>query len=140
MLLILFVGCRCRRVSVATDTLGRTYDSVIRVQSLAAREFETVTEETFVTLRPDSLGNMVETSRDIRRKVTRGKDVASNADTTVTAIQETRAKETEKTDEKTEPKEARQSAAAFVAGVWVAFVLLAVFLVLTLWTKWKSRT
>lgn len=132
------MGCRSSKELKALG-FERHADSVAALRSIGARELTREVETTVVTMRPDTLGRLVEVARDVTRSVTRETETAKNADTAVfrsetmqNTIQETKTQETRQDT-------ARANATAFVAGVWVAFTLLVAGFAAILYMKWKLK-
>lgn len=147
------MGCHSKReaVTITQTETAATYerhaDSVVQAVSVGVTEKVTETETTFVVIRPDSMGRLQEVARDVVRTrktektKTRQSDTATfHAETVVadTAKAEAQEQTIEKKNQETH-EERKGKAAAFGAGVWFAFSLLAVGLILILWAKWKSR-
>lgn len=143
------MGCRSTRTatsSVSLSTSERHTDSVVQTVSVTESQGQTETETVVTHLVADSTGTMRETARDIVRTVTRTNTKTMQGDTAVfrseMVVADTATMKTETIEEK--PAEARQENkrvkhAAFGAGMWTAFSLLAVFLGIILYLKWKSR-
>lgn len=148
------MGCHSKREAVtiqATETAAtyeRHADSVARAVSVGVTEKVTETETTFVVIRPDSLGRLQEVARDVVRTrktektKTQQSDTATfHTETTVADIAKAEAQEQtiEKKNQEALQGEPERRPTGFLLGMWTAFSLLAVGLVLILWLKWKSR-
>lgn len=148
------MGCHSKREAVTITktekaaTYERHADSVVQAVSVGVTEKVTETETTFVVIRPDSLGRLQEVARDVVRTrktektKTQQSDTATfHAETVVadTVVAEVQQQNIETKNQETHGEERKGKAAAFGAGVWFAFSLLSVGLILILWAKWKSR-
>lgn len=147
------MGCHSKReaVTIQTTETAATYerhaDSVAKAVSVGVTEKVTETETTFVVIRPDSLGRLQEVARDVVRTRKTEKTKTQQSDTATfhaeTVVADTAKAEVQQQNIETKNQETHEErkgkAAAFGAGVWFAFSLLAVGLILILWAKWKSR-
>ena len=148
------MGCHSKReaVTIQTTETAATYerhaDSVVQAVSVGVTEKVTETETTFVVIRPDSLGRLQEVARDVVRTrktektKTQQSDTATfHAETVVadTAKAEAQQQTIEKKNQEALQGETKRRPTGFLLGMWTAFSLLAVGLILILWLKWKSR-
>lgn len=147
------MGCHSKReaVTITQTETAATYerhaDSVVRAVSVGVTEKVTETETTFVVIRPDSLGRLQEVARDVVRTRKTEKTKTRQSDTATfhaeTVVADTAKAEMQQLTIETKNQETHEErkgkAAAFGAGVWFAFSLLSVGLILILWLKWKSR-
>lgn len=147
------MGCHSKReaVTIQTTETAATYerhaDSVVQAVSVGVTEKVTETETTFVVIRPDSLGRLQEVARDVVRTRKTEKTKTRQSDTATfhaeTVVADTAKAEMQQLTIETKNQETHEErkgkAAAFGAGVWFAFSLLSVGLILILWLKWKSR-
>ena len=142
------VACRSRK-ALSLTSLERHADSVGVLRSIAARELTRETETTFVTMRPDTTGTLVEVSRDVFRTVTRETENAIKSDTGTFQAETMKNTTKEEKTQETQPSEAQPSEAqpseakgrsrAFFAGMVATAVLLASGLAAITYAKWKSR-
>lgn len=153
VLLVPAIGCRSQKESVTIQTTAasasyeRHADSVVQAVSVGVTEKVTETETTFVVIRPDSLGRLQEVARDVVRTRKTEKTKTQQSDTATfhaeTVVADTAKAEAQEQIIETKNQETHDErkgrAAAFGAGVWFAFSLLAVDLIIILWLKWKSR-
>lgn len=147
------MGCHSKReaVTITKTETAATYerhaDSVVQAVSVGVTEKVTETETTFVVIRPDSLGRLQEVARDVVRTRKTEKTKTQQSDTATfhaeTVVADTAKAEMQQLTIETKNQETHEErkgkAAAFGAGVWFAFSLLSVGLILILWLKWKSR-
>ena len=132
------VGCRARKEDTHTS-IERHSDSVAALRSIGARELTREVETTVVTMRPDTLGRLVEVARDVTRSVTRETETAKKADTAVFRSETMQNTTQEKKTSETQNDTARRATTAFVAGMWVAFTVLVAGLAAILYMKWRLK-
>lgn len=148
------MGCHSQKESVTitqtetASTYERHADSVVQAVSVGVTEKVTETETTFVVIRPDSLGRLQEVARDVVRTRKTEKTKTQQADTATfhaetvvadTAKAEAQQQTIEKKNQEALQGETKRRPTGFLLGMWTAFSLLAVGLILILWLKWKSR-
>lgn len=148
------MGCHSKREAVTIQTTAasasyeRHADSVVQAVSVGVTEKVTETETTFVVIRPDSLGRLQEVARDVVRTRKTEKTKTQQSDTATfhaeTVVADTAKAEAQEQIIETKNQEALQGEpkrrpTGFLLGMWTAFSLLAVGLIIILWLKWKSR-
>lgn len=137
MILLVFVGCKSRRVEVVAS---RHTDSVAGLRSLQSTSIEKETVWETVTIRPDTNGVLQVVARDIIRKVEKAKETIADTVHQFTETNETQARKEETTvtmaPARTTPNKIQRF---FLCGlVWCVLAGFVLLFGKYIQSKWKS--
>lgn len=137
MMALLMMGCKSKAVTVIDTT--RHVDSITAMSSVSARQLESVETWETIVMRPDTLGRLVVTSRDIVRHVSKATEKATDTASTHLQVQ-VEEKDVTKVEKTAEPTQTRgKGLVGFGIGIWVTLSALVVLLIVYLIRKGKGR-